>query len=124
MIVERITLIAIYRTLKQLETNEGRLYDIVLNRKTTNSIISPEAFKDLNALLSFIQKTYPYAIETKQLEVCHWYPYGVVKFWVEKNKGCNHMTCAFCKYEWRWLCGGLGNSDHWNPLNPFGCGAA
>ena len=87
MIVERITLIAIYRALKQLETNEGRLYDIVLNRKTTTSIVSPEAFKDLNALLSFIQKTYPFVVETKQLEVCHWHPYGVVKFWVEKNNG-------------------------------------
>jgi hypothetical protein len=87
MIVERITLIAIYRALKQLETNEGKLYDIVLNRKTSTSIVSPEAFKDLNALLSFIQKSYPFAVEAKQLEVCHWYPYGVVKFWVEKNNG-------------------------------------
>ena len=24
---------------------------------------------------------------------------------IEKNKGCDHMTCILCKAEWCWLCG-------------------
>jgi hypothetical protein len=24
--------------------------------------------------------------------------------WTEKNTGCNHMTCVFCKMSWCWLC--------------------
>ena len=34
------------------------------------------------------------------------------KMWVEKNYGCNHMTCAECKYEWCWLCGGKYSEGH------------
>lgn len=26
------------------------------------------------------------------------------KYFVEKGEGCNHMTCANCKYEWCWYC--------------------
>lgn len=33
------------------------------------------------------------------------------------------MTCAFCKYNWCWVCNGEGTPSHWHPLNPFGCGA-
>lgn len=87
MIVERISLLAIHRALVQLETNEGRIYDIVLNRKLTKSVKSPESFKDLNSMLQFAQSNYPFIVESKQVEVCHWFPYGVVKFWVEKNNG-------------------------------------
>lgn len=87
MIVERITLLAIYRSLKQLETNEGRIYDIVLNRKTNTSTKSPEAFKSLEDLKRFVQANYPWQNEVQQAEVCTWLPYAPVKFWVEKNNG-------------------------------------
>ena len=30
------------------------------------------------------------------------------KFWVEKNEGCDHMTCR-CKYEFCYVCGGKYN---------------
>jgi len=34
---------------------------------------------------------------------------------VEKNGGCNHMTCGQCKYEWCWLCAKAwkGHSDYY-----------
>ena len=35
---------------------------------------------------------------------------------IEKNKGCNHMTCAFCKYEFCWACGASAT----NAENHFG----
>lgn len=87
MIVERITLLAIYRSLKQLETNEGKIRDIVVNRKITGAVQSPEAFKTLDDLKAFAQKQYPYLSEVAQAEVCTWLPYTPVKFWVEKNNG-------------------------------------
>lgn len=42
---------------------------------------------------------------------------------ISRTEGCNHMTCAFCKYEFCWICLGEGNSEHWSATNPFGCGA-
>jgi len=35
---------------------------------------------------------------------------------VEKNGGCNHMTCRQCKYEWCWVCSKpwKGHNDYYN----------
>ena len=37
---------------------------------------------------------------------------------IEKNKGCNHMTCGFCKYEFCWVCGASSTTAD----NHFGFG--
>lgn len=44
---------------------------------------------------------------------------------VEKNEGCNHMTCIICKYEFCWFCLGYAGtgSNHFDPMNPYSCGA-
>ena len=43
---------------------------------------------------------------------------------IERIKGCNHMTCGFCQYEFCWIChrGATENSDHWNEFSLTGCG--
>jgi hypothetical protein len=35
------------------------------------------------------------------------------KIYTEKNEGCNHMTCASCKYQWCWLCEGEYKYGHY-----------
>ena len=43
---------------------------------------------------------------------------------IEKNKGCNHMTCAFCEYEFCWACGASATikENHYGPGR--GCGVS
>ena len=31
---------------------------------------------------------------------------------VASSGGCNHITCAKCKYEWCWLCRGKYTAEH------------
>ena len=40
------------------------------------------------------------------------------KMWTEKNLGCNHMTCAECKYQWCWLCEGEYTQGHFEVGGP------
>jgi len=40
---------------------------------------------------------------------------------IEKNGGCNHMTCTRCNYQWCWLCGVTYEPDHYAPSNPNRC---
>lgn len=44
---------------------------------------------------------------------------------IERNKGCNHMICGFCRYEFCWICqrGATEASGHWDELSLTGCGA-
>lgn len=36
------------------------------------------------------------------------------KYYVEKNGGCNHITCFNCRYEWCWLCMGEYKYNHFD----------
>jgi hypothetical protein len=87
MIAERISLIEIYRSLLRLQTNEGMIRDIVLDRRIDSKTKSPEAFKDLEHLKTFINKTYPFVSLESDTQICTWFPYSPVKFWVEKDNG-------------------------------------
>lgn len=43
---------------------------------------------------------------------------------IEKNQGCNHMTCGFCQYEFCWACGASASNseNHFSGFN--GCGVS
>lgn len=43
---------------------------------------------------------------TKECPNCHAH--------IEKNRGCNHMTCSHCKYEFCWICGVKYFNGHFN----------
>ena len=39
---------------------------------------------------------------------------------IEKNKGCNHITCSKCGYQWCWLCNQKYSPDHFKRGKCFG----
>ena len=39
------------------------------------------------------------------------------KFYIEKNEGCNHMTCTSCRYEWCWICQKEYTPNHYEEGN-------
>ena len=41
---------------------------------------------------------------------------------IEKNLGCNHMTCGFCKYEFCWSCGASATNAERHFDSGRGCG--
>jgi hypothetical protein len=43
---------------------------------------------------------------------------------IEKDLGCNHMTCQNCKYQFCWLCRGEYSDNHFSEWNPMGCPGA
>lgn len=47
--------------------------------------------------------------EEKKLKKC-----PRCKWETEKNKGCNHMTCAVCRFQWCWLCEKEYKEGHYN----------
>ena len=48
----------------------------------------------------------------------------VCKTKIEKNAGCNHMTCIVCSYEFCWNCLDYAGADaqHFSAMNPNNCG--
>lgn len=40
---------------------------------------------------------------------------------IEKNQGCNHITCKMCAYEFCWLCSGVWSDHNVKTGGYYGC---
>eukprot|EP01016_Furgasonia_blochmanni_P046611 TRINITY_DN6743_c0_g4_i1.p1 TRINITY_DN6743_c0_g4~~TRINITY_DN6743_c0_g4_i1.p1 ORF type:complete len:396 (+),score=44.76 TRINITY_DN6743_c0_g4_i1:42-1190(+) len=52
--------------------------------------------------VTFLEQQMKGWIASRKVQMCQ-----KCKSLVEKNEGCNHMTCAICKAEWCWICGAV-----------------
>ena len=64
-----------------------------------------------------IEKQFDDWARDKDLRYCE-----MCKARIEKAEGCNHMTCYYCGYQFCWICGSTYTPDHFQALNPLGCG--
>jgi len=58
---------------------------------------------------------YKYWAKNKNIQQC-----PKCKIRIEKDEGCNHMTCTHCRYQWCWVCGEEYTSNHYSGYF-FGC---
>ena len=58
-------------------------------------------------------KKYVDRVEVKECPNC--------KSKIEKNEGCNHMTCSRCDYQFCWICLSKYSKNHYKWYNYFGC---
>lgn len=58
-------------------------------------------------------KKYIDRVEVKECPKC--------KSKIEKNDGCNHMTCIRCHYQFCWICLGKYGENHYKWFNVCGC---
>lgn len=63
-----------------------------------------------------VDKAYEEYAKGKDIQKC-----PKCKVRVEKESGCNHMTCSVCYYQWCWICRRKYKESHYDIFNIFGC---
>ena len=74
-----------------------------------------EAWHSGSSCTKNYEKLYSGWAKDKKIQKC-----PKCKIRIEKNEGCNHMTCTRCNYQWCWICGGKYTSGHFENVF-FGC---